>query len=898
MQSNMEEKNNEAVCIIGMHRSGTSMIARLLNLCGLDLGPPEQLMEPSETNPMGYFENVSFTYEIDDALLAHLGGSWDNPPLFKEGWEYDASLEQIVLKAKDQMKIFSNSPTWGWKDPRATILLPFWKLLIPDLRFVICVRSPLEIAKSLARRDKFSMQKGLLLWNQYMQAAIRDTEGCLRIFTFYEDFFNDWAREISKLVEFCGLQRPNDLSKLHETIFHELRHHTCETFELLNEDKLTTEHKLFYIGLRALTTEGFVPSTSDRRPENLISENISKFSRLLERFHHEEPRAQLESVLISKDQQINNFSITIKLQQQSLADKEQHVAQLQQSLADKEQHVAQLQQSLADKEQHVAQLQQLLADKEQHVAQLAEALGEQKQQENLLTDEIERLTERVGQLRVVVNDKQKTVEEMAMEKESLYQFWLDANSSIGWRLIAKFRSLEARVMPVGTFRRSTYELFWKSIKTITFQGWSMFVLKTKEKLKEFKNPSRAIKESKEITFEDDIGLRDIIVTVSEEDEWILVIDRFVPTYDKDSGSLRMYSMLRILNEIGFKVAFLPDDCKKTEPYSSELHQIGITILDATVDFEKYLQKIGHIFTFVILSRPEIAFKYIPYIRAYAINSSIIYDTVDLHWLRLKRAATVSGKEALLHEANHYKSMELFNSACSDTVFTVTEDEKELLLKEIPELKVEVVPNVHDVVKVDRTFEERKNIMFIGGFFHRPNEDAVIYFIREILPIVKNKIEDMKFFIIGSNPPKSIQQLHSEDILVTGYVKDVTPYFKNCRVFVAPLRYGSGMKGKIGQSMACGLPVVTTKIGAEGMGLVDGENALITDEPKGFADAVARLYTDELLWNKISIQSIEHIEKNYSKEIISKKLAEIFHSIQEHQLHDEMSLKFGDVLDAG
>ena len=157
----MELNKNSVICIIGMHRSGTSMVARLLNLCGLDLGPSDQLIPPNDPNPIGYFENVNFTYKIDDALLAHFGGSWDNPPVFKEGWEYDPSLEQIVNEARSLLQTFSNNSQWGWKDPRATILLPFWKLLIPDLRFVICVRSPLEVAKSLASRDKMSIQEGV-----------------------------------------------------------------------------------------------------------------------------------------------------------------------------------------------------------------------------------------------------------------------------------------------------------------------------------------------------------------------------------------------------------------------------------------------------------------------------------------------------------------------------------------------------------------------------------------------------------------------------------------------------------------------------------------------------------------------------------------------------------------
>jgi glycosyltransferase involved in cell wall biosynthesis len=107
------------------------------------------------------------------------------------------------------------------------------------------------------------------------------------------------------------------------------------------------------------------------------------------------------------------------------------------------------------------------------------------------------------------------------------------------------------------------------------------------------------------------------------------------------------------------------------------------------------------------------------------------------------------------------------------------------------------------------------------------------------------------------------------------VKDVSPYFDGCRIFVSPLRYGAGMKGKIGQSMSFGLPVVTTTIGAEGIGLRDGENALIADDPGAFANAVVRLYEDEALWNRISRQSVEHIKENYSPPVLGKRIRDIF-----------------------
>lgn len=364
-----------------------------------------------------------------------------------------------------------------------------------------------------------------------------------------------------------------------------------------------------------------------------------------------------------------------------------------------------------------------------------------------------------------------------------------------------------------------------------------------------------------------------------EDNKVLVIDRFVPTYDKDSGSLRMFSFLSILSELGYKITFLPDDLQRIEPYSSELESIGIKVLSGDLDIQKYLEENGYIFSFVIISRPEQTFKYLPLVRAYAINSIIAYDTVDLHWLRFERAASVNNDRELFEKAKYYKSMELFNSSCSDVVFTVTKDEKDFLLNEEPSLHVEILPNIHEIYRRKKGFKDRQDIMFIGSFLHQPNEDAVLFFVKEVFPFIKKEIPDIKFYVVGSDPLESILRLNSESIKVTGYVKDVSPYFENCRVFVAPLRYGAGMKGKIGQSMAYGLPVVTTTIGAEGIGLKNNVNSLIADDPAEFADAVIKLYSDEQLWKTISDNSIEHIKRNYSKETLSRKIAEIFASLK-------------------
>ena len=330
----------------------------------------------------------------------------------------------------------------------------------------------------------------------------------------------------------------------------------------------------------------------------------------------------------------------------------------------------------------------------------------------------------------------------------------------------------------------------------------------------------------------------------------------------------MFNFLKILRELDYEVVFFPEDSEREISYLEDLREMRIEVI--LQDLEMYLKEKGSEFSFALLSRPDQAHIFLPIVRAYAINAKVFYDTVDLHWIRLDRESKILNDPAILKQSEKYKKIEIENCLSSDVVLTVTQNEKNILQQEIPNLKVDILPNIHEIYQNDNSFENRNDLMFIGGFNHRPNVDAVLYFIEEIFPIIKKELPGIKFFAVGSYPPPEITNLNSTDIIVPGYVKNVDSYFLNLRVFVSPLRYGAGMKGKIGHSMSFGLPVVTTSIGAEGMNLINNENAIIADNSMEFAESVVRIYKDENLWEKLSKNSINHIDKNYSMKVLRKQ----------------------------
>jgi glycosyltransferase involved in cell wall biosynthesis len=367
---------------------------------------------------------------------------------------------------------------------------------------------------------------------------------------------------------------------------------------------------------------------------------------------------------------------------------------------------------------------------------------------------------------------------------------------------------------------------------------------------------------------------------------VLVLGHWLPAMDQSAGGLRTFTILQILREEGNIVVYGADRERSEHVWlfgsREEFNQneviferLNIEVLYGSKAILRHLHERGYEYRFVVLSYPEVAYRYLSYVRAYAINAKVVYDPVDLHWLRMKREAGIKDDDVLRQQSENYRRMERFNSAAADIVFAVTQEEKSQILEEVKEAKVEVIPTIHACVDKVKPLAGRKNLLFVGHYAHSPNEDAVCYFVKDILPLIRQDIPGVVFYMVGSHITETVQSLASRDVVAVGYVPDLTPYLEGCRVFVASLRYGAGIKGKIGQSMGFGLPVVTTSLGAEGMNLIDGEHVLIADSPAAFARAVVRLYTDDIIWEKMSQKALLHIESNFSKALVQKNLARIF-----------------------
>jgi hypothetical protein len=219
------------VCIAGMHRSGTSMVAKLLHESGLYLGPESDLIPPGPGNPEGFWENRRFV-QINARILKVLRGAWDYPPPIPEDWS-TASLASQRAKAELVLADFAGREPWGWKDPRNCLTLPFWQLLLDSTKVVLVVRNPLETAESLRKRNGFSYALGLALWHTYYQRVCDVASPSDRIVTHYDVYFRDPGPELRRMLTFLDLTVDEDVvERASATLVDEARHYRLTTQDL------------------------------------------------------------------------------------------------------------------------------------------------------------------------------------------------------------------------------------------------------------------------------------------------------------------------------------------------------------------------------------------------------------------------------------------------------------------------------------------------------------------------------------------------------------------------------------------------------------------------------------------------------------------------------------------
>lgn len=364
---------------------------------------------------------------------------------------------------------------------------------------------------------------------------------------------------------------------------------------------------------------------------------------------------------------------------------------------------------------------------------------------------------------------------------------------------------------------------------------------------------------------------------------VLVVDHRVPTWDRDSGGLRMRGILHELVGLGCHVTLIPDNGLPMQPYTRELQRLGVEVTYGT-DPRLELAVIGSGLSFVILSRATVARRWLEAVREHAPMAQLVFDTVDLHWLREARQAAVGSKasadgDSLPPKVTAMRKLELGLIRAADATLVVTEDERAHILADVPEAIVQVVPNVHEARDAIPPPEGREGLVFVGGFEHPPNVDGALMLVNEVMPLVWREVPDVPVKIVGADAPKAVSALASDRVEVLGWVPDLDSLLDSSRALVAPLTFGAGLKGKVTQALAHGLPVVTTPIGAEGLDAVDGDHMLIGETSSQLAERVVRVLRDNALWHQLSASGKRLVDERCSPKVIREQLGRLFEELQ-------------------
>ncbi len=355
---------------------------------------------------------------------------------------------------------------------------------------------------------------------------------------------------------------------------------------------------------------------------------------------------------------------------------------------------------------------------------------------------------------------------------------------------------------------------------------------------------------------------------SQRRKHLLVVDHYVPHYDKDAGGRSTYMYLKLFLKMGFKVTFIGDNFFRHEPYTTELNQLGIEVLYGNYYFanwQSWLKENGKLFDYIYLQRPHIAIKYIDLVTRYS-DAKVIYFAHDLHHVREKREYEITGNKELLESSEQWKEKEYKLFSMADVGHVVGSYEQEIMQKAFPNKPIRNIPlYLYESLpkNINKDFSHRNDLLYVGGFNHHPNVDAVLWFAREIYPAVLKKYPDMVWHILGGHLTKEIEELAGEHIRIHGFVSDeeLEQFYRTCRIAVVPLRYGAGVKGKVIEANYYQIPLVTTPIGAEGISLEE-ESMVVVETAEDMISEICSLYSDQKRLRMLSDHGEKLIRNHY------------------------------------
>ncbi|HXT07996.1 MAG TPA: glycosyltransferase [Roseiarcus sp.] len=348
----------------------------------------------------------------------------------------------------------------------------------------------------------------------------------------------------------------------------------------------------------------------------------------------------------------------------------------------------------------------------------------------------------------------------------------------------------------------------------------------------------------------------------------LVIDAETPQPDRDAGGYAAIQEMRLMQSLGVKLSFIPENLAYLGNYTEALQRVGVECLYAPYEtsIEGLIASRGADFDFFYITRYSVAIRYIDAIRAAAPQAKIVFCNADLHFLREVRAAMASRDPAMMAKASETRELELDVIRRADVTLSYTETEAAVIVSHNFDAgRVMRCPWVVAPTPGAPSFEAREGLAFLGNFRHPPNEEAMVYFLKDVMPGLRERLPNVKLHIFGSHMTDRLKAMAAPDVVIEGFVERVEEVYDRCRVFVAPLRSGAGIKGKVIGALAAGTPSVVSPLAAEGVGISAGVQAMLAETPAEWVSAIAALYSDERRWAEMSERARAFVATNFSFE---------------------------------
>jgi GT2 family glycosyltransferase/glycosyltransferase involved in cell wall biosynthesis len=357
----------------------------------------------------------------------------------------------------------------------------------------------------------------------------------------------------------------------------------------------------------------------------------------------------------------------------------------------------------------------------------------------------------------------------------------------------------------------------------------------------------------------------------------IFVDECVPTPDRDAGSNAALGHMRLLQRLGHKVGFIAAADPAPRPGATDLlRRIGIECLHAPFarSVEEAFRRQPAPPDLVYLHRGEVAGRYLGLARHHFPAARVIYSVADLHFLRLGREAALAGDAALAAEAARMEAMELAAARAADAVIVHSEAEAAILAERLPGQRVLVLAWPVTARPPATPAAERQGVGFLGGYGHRPNVDAAQHLARRILPAVWAEAPELPCLLAGADMPAELRALAGPRLEALGHVPDLDRFYGRLRCTAAPLRYGAGIKGKVIESLARGIPCVMSPIAAEGIAL-PGELAwLVAADDATMAARILALHRDAARAEELGRLGLALIEAEYGEAALAGRLASL------------------------